>query len=190
MAHRVPGSWGSLISRRGCSPKYQQLLRPRKYSWYSFLLEAIVRQEGLCQWKIPMTPSGIEPATFRLVTQCLNQLHRWQALIIRGEQNANHQHDLKFTQPGNCLRARRDRIAALLVPAGAGDNDSKSHVSEDVNLKTVAPCRRFNAWFNFIIIESSNWKNGEICNECLPKPKPFEENCMNTNDNVKLMEKY
>jgi hypothetical protein len=38
---------------------------------------ATVRPEGLRQGKIPMSPSGIELATFRLVAQCLKQMrHR------------------------------------------------------------------------------------------------------------------
>jgi hypothetical protein len=86
-AVRVPGGWGSQISRqlayegaKVVSPMDRPPLTPRKYSWYSFLLRgwadprAIVRPEGLCQWKIPLTPLGIEPPTFQLVAQCFNQL--------------------------------------------------------------------------------------------------------------------
>ena len=89
-AMRVAGGSGSQISRQSAheggkvvSHTHRPLLPIRKYSWYSFLLEAestprdIVRPEELCQWKIPRTPSRIEPATFRLVAQCFNQLrHR------------------------------------------------------------------------------------------------------------------
>jgi hypothetical protein len=55
-------------------------LYPQEDSWYSFLLEAestpraIVRLEGLGQFKNPMTLSGFEPATFRLVAYPLERL--------------------------------------------------------------------------------------------------------------------
>ena len=94
---RIPGGWGSQISRQSAH-KDGQVFRPTHRpplptgntpcthfcrGWVN--PRAIVRPEGLCQWKIPMTTSGIEPATFRLVAQCLNQLrhrHTYQNILI------------------------------------------------------------------------------------------------------------
>jgi hypothetical protein len=92
----VPGIWGSQISRQLAleggkvfSHTHRPRLRARKYSWYSFLFRGwvdprdIVRPKGLCQWKIPVTSSEIEPATFWFVVQCFNQLRHRGSLNIK-----------------------------------------------------------------------------------------------------------
>ena len=86
-ALRVPGGWGAQISRQSAheggkvvSSTHRPPLPPMKYCWYSFLLEAESTPGPQCgrkdyvHEKFKLTPSGIEPATFRLVAQCLNQL--------------------------------------------------------------------------------------------------------------------
>ena len=84
-ALRVPGGWssqiswqsvyegGKVVSRvyRPCLPImeiFPVLISVR--GWVELM--DVVRPEGLYQWKIPMISTGIEPATFRLVAQCLN----------------------------------------------------------------------------------------------------------------------
>jgi hypothetical protein len=81
-AQRFPGGWGSQISRQSAhesgkvvSPTHRPPLSPGNRGWVN--PRAIVWPEWICQWKIAMTPSGIEPAAFRLVAQCFDQLrHR------------------------------------------------------------------------------------------------------------------
>jgi hypothetical protein len=53
--------------------------------WVDF--KAIVRPEEFCQWTLQKTSSGIEPATFRLVAQCLTQLRHRVPQKLRTEYN-------------------------------------------------------------------------------------------------------
>jgi hypothetical protein len=78
---RGPGGWGSQYSwqsaheggkvvsptHRPHSPQEIFLVLSSVRGWVD--PRAIVRPEGLCQWKNP-TPSGIELAIFRFVAQC------------------------------------------------------------------------------------------------------------------------
>jgi hypothetical protein len=73
---------------------HRQPLPNRKFSWYSFLLEAESTprwSEWLCKWKIPLTPSGIEPATFRFVTRTLNTV---PTRSIKYDIQLDHNHDI------------------------------------------------------------------------------------------------
>jgi len=62
----------------GSQPYAPASFTPRKHSWYSFLLEAESTPGPWCDRKefmsikSPLTPPGIEPATYRFVAQHLN----------------------------------------------------------------------------------------------------------------------
>jgi hypothetical protein len=88
---KVTGGWGSQLLKQSAhesgevSPTHRPPLPPGNIpgihmrGWVN--PRAIVRPEVLCQWKIPVTSSGIEPVTFRLIAQCLNQLRPYFAAV-------------------------------------------------------------------------------------------------------------
>jgi len=85
-ALRAPGGWGSqnfyktayedgkVVRPAALIPQEIQLVPISVRGWVDS--RAIMRPEGLSQWKIPKIPSGIEPATCWIEANCLNQLRQ------------------------------------------------------------------------------------------------------------------
>jgi hypothetical protein len=89
-ALRVPGGWGFQISRQSAhegskavSPTHQLLLPPGNVPGTHFCYSPSQPQSHsaagrIMSMEIPVTPSGIKPATCRFVAKCLNQLRHQQ----------------------------------------------------------------------------------------------------------------
>jgi hypothetical protein len=115
---RVPRGWGSNSSSQPAhdggkvvSPTHRPPLSPGITSvlisvrgWVN--PRTIVRPEGLCQWKTPVTPSGIEPATFQLVDQCLNQLRHRVPIF---QKYCGHPTILGMFHSGGLIKIKRQR---------------------------------------------------------------------------------
>ena len=102
---RVPGGWGSQISwqsthkgGKDISPMHRSPLLPQEIFLVLISIrnwndpKATVRPEGLCELKIPMTPSGIEPESINCTTaspnlfysavKCMNKYQWWTGLTL------------------------------------------------------------------------------------------------------------
>jgi hypothetical protein len=89
---------------------------------------AIVRTERLCQWKNPMIPSGIEPATFQLVAQCLNQL-RHHVPPRRQSISTSYSTIMHNTNRKSNENTKSNHLTSILINKGS-IHSSQGHITQ------------------------------------------------------------
>ena len=139
-ALRVPGGWGSQISRQSAYedgdtviPTPRPALPYRKYSWYSFLLKVESTSGPQCGQKdyvyekFQLHHRKSIPRPFRFVAQCLNQLrHRVSRTL--------------YVPPGfNPLNAELNPICHLLELLGTHHILHVSRIRVKVKFSLSAP---------------------------------------------------
>jgi hypothetical protein len=113
VAQRAPGGLGSQISwHSALEGGYVSASRTgRFYSQEMFLVLIFTRGwvdpslEGICHWKIPVTPQGIDPGTVRLVAQRLNHYATLGPKNVYGGRNYIEMVDNEDVTPWTAVQA-------------------------------------------------------------------------------------